>query len=151
MRQAEAFADAIAILGEHLRTGKTNASEAAALFNWLHGRAGPGFIDDVAGADSLITTLRRELASCASSILLAMAQSLDGPDLRRGVGASEFAAVLDLSDLGGIEDEVDADTVIGAYADSIATGDYSLSAHRIPPYRESIANYDKQQLASHSI
>ena len=60
-----------------------------------------------------------------------MAQSLDGPDLRRGVWASEFAAVLDLSDIGGIEDEVDADTVVTAYAHSIATGDYSLSAHRI--------------------
>ena len=129
--QAEAFADAVSILGEHLRAGKTNASEAAALLNWLHGRAGPGFIDDVAGADSLIATLRRELANCTSSILLAMAQSLDGPDLRRGVGASEFAAVLDLSDLGGIKDEVDADTVVTTYAHSIATGDYSLSAHRI--------------------
>ncbi len=129
--QAEAFADAVSILGEHLRAGKTNASEAAALLNWLHGRAGPGFIDDVAGADLLIVTLRRELANCNGSILLAMAQSLDGPELRRGVGASEFAAVLDLSDVGGIEDEVDADPVVTAYAHSIATGDYSLSAHRI--------------------
>lgn len=48
--QAEAFADAVAILGEHLRAGKTNASEAAALLNCLHRRAGPGFIDDVVGA-----------------------------------------------------------------------------------------------------
>ena len=56
--QAEAFTDAVAILGEHLRTGKTNASEAAALLKWLHGRAGPGFIDDIAGADSLIAALR---------------------------------------------------------------------------------------------
>ena len=129
--QAEAFTDAVAILGEHLRSGKTNASEAAALLNWLHRRAVLGFIDDFVGADSLIAALRRELAGCASSILLAMAQSLDGADLRRGVGASEFAAVLDLSELGGIEDEVDADTVVTAYAHSIATGDYSLSAHTI--------------------
>jgi hypothetical protein len=129
--QAEAFADAVSILGEHLRAGKTNASEAAALLNWLHRRAGPGFIDDGAGTDSLIATLRRELANCTSSILLAMAQSLDGPGLGRGVGSSEFAAVLDLSDLGDIEDEVDADTVVTAYAHSITAGDYSLSAHRI--------------------
>ncbi|MGO9895051.1 MAG: hypothetical protein ACLPX8_12655 [Bryobacteraceae bacterium] len=129
--QAEAFADAVAILGEHLRAGKTNASEAAALLNWLHGRAGPGFVDDVAGADSLIATLRRELANCTSSIPLAMAQSLEGPALRWGVGASEFAAVLDLADLGGIEDQMAADTVVTAYVQSIAIGDYSLSAHRI--------------------
>src|SRR5271165_488327 len=72
-----------------------------------------------------------ELASCTSSTLLATVQSLDGPDLRKGVGASEFAAVLDLSDLGGIEDDVDADIIVTAYAYSIATGNYSLSAHRI--------------------
>jgi hypothetical protein len=129
--QAEAFTDAVAILGEHLRAGRTNVSEAAALLNWLHRRAGPGFIDDVAGAGSLIAALRRELASCGSSTLLAMVQALDGPDLRRGVGTSDFAAVLDLSELGGIEDEVDADTIVNAYARSIATGDYSLSAQRI--------------------
>lgn len=129
--QAEAFVDAVSIFGEHLRIGKTNACEAAALLNWLHRRAGPMFIDGVAGADSLLATLRRELASCAGPILLAMTQSLDGPGLRRGVGASEFATVLDLSALGGIEGEVDASTVVTAYADSIATGGYGLSAHRI--------------------
>jgi len=131
MGKAEAFADAVAILGEHLRAGRTDASEVAALLNWLHRRAGPGFIDDVVGADSLIAALRRELASCAGSTLLAIAQSLEGPDLGRGVGTSEFASVLDLSVLGGIEDKVDADTIVTAYARSIARGDYSLSAHRI--------------------
>jgi hypothetical protein len=129
--QAEAFADAVAILGEHLRTGQTNANEAAALLNWLHARAGPGFVDDVVGADSLTAAFRRELAICGRSILLMMAQSFDGPNLRRGVGTSEFAAVLDLSDLGGIEDEVDADTIVTAYARAVATGDHSLSSQRI--------------------
>ena len=129
--QAEAFADAVSILGEHLRKGQANAGEAAALLSWLHGRAGPGFIDDVGSADSLVATLRREIAKCANPTVLAMVQSLDGLGLHSGVGASEFAAVLDLSDLGGIEDEVDANAVVTAYANSIATGDYSLSAHRI--------------------
>jgi hypothetical protein len=129
--KAEAFADAVAILGEHLRAERTKASEAAALLNWLHGRARPGFIDDVAGADSLISVLRRELANCTGSILLAMAQSLDGPNLRQGVGASEFVAALDLSDLGSIEDLMDADTIVGAYTDCLARGDYLLSAYRI--------------------
>lgn len=129
--QAEAFADAVSILGEHLRKGRTNASEAAALLNWLHDRAGPNFIDEVAGVDSLVATLRSEIASCDSPIVLSMVQSLDGPGLCSGVGASEFAAVLDLADLGGVEEEVDANNVVSAYADSIAKGDYSLSAHRI--------------------
>lgn len=129
--KTEVFADAVSILGEHLRTGKTNACEAAALFNWLHRLAGPGFIDDAVGAESLIEMLRREFASCASSILLEMAQSLDGQGLRSGVGTSEFAAVLDLSDIGGIENEVDADTIVASYTRSISAGDYVLSAHRI--------------------
>lgn len=129
--QAEAFADAVAILGEHLRAERTNVGEAAALLNWLHDRFRPGFIDDVAGADPLITVFRRELANCTSSILVAMAQALDGPGLRRGVGTSEFAAILDLVELGGIADQVDSDAIVGAYAESIAKGDYSLSAHRI--------------------
>jgi hypothetical protein len=129
--QAEAFTDATAILGEHLRAGRTSASEAAALLNWLHRRADRGFIDDVAGADLVMAAFRRELANCDSSILLAMVQSLDGTSLRQGVGMPEFAAVLDLSDLGGIEDQVDAGVVVDAYARSIAVGDYSLSAHRI--------------------
>ena len=129
--QAEAFTDATAILGEHLRADRTSASEAAALLNWLHRRADRGFINDVAGADLVMAAFRRELANCNSSILLAMVQSLDGPSLRQGVGTPEFAAVLDLSDLGGIEDQVDAGVVVDAYACSIAMGDYSLSAHRI--------------------
>jgi hypothetical protein len=129
--QADAFADAVAILAEHLRAGKTKTGEAAALLNWLHDRSGPDYIDDVIGADSLMAALRRELANCPSSTLLEMAASLDGPNLRRGLGAPEFATVLDLSDLGGIEDEVDADTVVAAYAQSITAGEYSLSAHRV--------------------
>ena len=129
--QVEAFADAVAILGEHLRSGQANPNEAAALLNWLHSRAGPGFIDDIGGADPLIEVLRRELADCANSTLLAMAQSLDGHNLRQGVGTSEFAAVLDLSDLGSIANEVDADVIVTAYAHSISNGDYSLSPHRI--------------------
>jgi hypothetical protein len=131
INQAEAFADAVAILADHLRASRTDAGEAAALLNWLHDRARPGFIDDVAGADSLITALRRELADCTTSTLLAMAQALDGPELHQGVGTSEFAAVLDLSALGGVEDGVDAEIIVGAYVSSIARGDYSLSAHRI--------------------
>jgi hypothetical protein len=127
----EVFTDAVAILGEYVRTGKTSAAEAGALLNWLHGQASRSFIDDVASADSLISTLRREFTNFPSSILLAMAQSLYGPELRLGLGASEFAAVIDLSDLGGIENEVDADTIVTAYAHSIAIGAYSLSAHRM--------------------
>lgn len=129
--QAEAFTDAVAILGEHLRAGRANPCEAAALLNWLHGRVGSGFIDDVGGADSLIEAFRREIACCPNSVMVAMVQSLDGPNLLQGVGTSEFAAVLDLSDLGNIVDEVNADTIVTAYANSISAGGYSLSAHRI--------------------
>lgn len=131
--QAEAFEDAVSILGEHLRMGKANGSDAAALLCWLHGRASPGYIDDVAATDALFVSLRGELAACESSTLLAMARSLDVSRVQRGIGAPEFAAMLDICDLGGIEDEVDGETIIGAYVRSIAAGDYSLSTHRIRP------------------
>jgi tetratricopeptide (TPR) repeat protein len=129
--QAEAFADAVSILGEHLRAGSTKADEAAALLNWLHYRSGPGFVDEISGADSLIAMLRRELASCPGDTLLAMVQSLDGPELRKGLDSSEFAAALDIASLGGIEDLVDAQAIVTAYRNTFASDPYSPSTHRI--------------------
>lgn len=129
--QAEAFTDAAAILAEHLGAGRISAAEAAALLNWFHERSGPGYLDDVAGADLQLSAVRREIATCPPSVLLEMVASLDGPDLRRGLGTSEFATFLDLTSLGGIEDAVDAETVVNAYSKSVAAGEYSLSAHRV--------------------
>jgi hypothetical protein len=129
--QAESFADAAAILGEYLQHGRAAPPEAAALLNWFHDRAGPAFIDDAAGNDVLLATRRRELAGVAKDTLRAMVESLGGPDLQRGLGVSEFAAVLDLVDLGSLAADVDPAVIVDAYAQSIRAGEYSLTAHRV--------------------
>lgn len=131
--QAEAFDDAVSILGEHLRLKTADASDAAALLRWFHERAGPGFIDDVAPSDTLYVALRRELASCDSSTLLEIANSVDVESLQRGLEEPDFATMLELCDMGGIEDQLDAEAIVVSYANSIAAGEYSLSTNRIGP------------------
>ncbi|WP_152224148.1 hypothetical protein [Pseudomonas sp. SCB32] len=129
--QADAFDDAVSILGEHLRAQKADVASVAALLQWFHSRAARGFVDDVAPADAPYVSLKRELAKCTGETLMAIAGSLDREAIQRGPGEPAFAAVLELCDLGGIEEQIDAEAIIGAYADAIAAGEYSLSAHRI--------------------
>jgi hypothetical protein len=128
--QGDAFADAASILGDYLRNGKASPAEVAALVNWFHERAGPGFIDDAAN-EAMLETLRRELIGAPKAMAHEMAASLDGPELRRGLGTSEYAAVLDLISLGGLADDPGHAGVVDAYVDSIRTDDFRLSAHRI--------------------
>ena len=127
--QVEAFADAVAILGEFLQDGRAAAAEAAALVTWFHDR-GPGYIDDAAD-EVMLDTLRRELAGAPKALLNAMVTSLDGPELRRGLGTSEFAAVLDLVSLGALAGEQDPTGIVEAYAQSIRRDDFRVKAHRI--------------------
>lgn len=129
--QSEAFTDAVAILGEHLRSDQADAREAAALLAWLHRRSGSDNVDELVGADTLTAALRRELASCPRAIVLAMAHSFDGQALDQGLGTPEFASVLDLADLGNLTDDLDADALISAYEHSLSTVSYTLSAHRV--------------------
>lgn len=129
--QADAFSDSVAILGEHLRRDSIPVDEPAALLTWLHSRAGPGFVDDVAGTDLLMASLRRELAICSAPVLLAMTMALRGPALDQGLGTPEFAAVLDLCDLGNLTDDVDPERVIAAYEGALQADHYNLSAHRV--------------------
>jgi hypothetical protein len=131
LAEADVFADAAAILGEYLRDERGAAAEAAALLNWFHDHAGPEFIDDAGGPEILRETLVREFAGVPKAALRAMAESLDGPALRHGLGASEFATVLELVDLGSLAGELEPATVVDAYAQSIRAGGYDLTAHRV--------------------
>jgi hypothetical protein len=125
--QAEAFTDAVAILAEQLHRGADHAGEAAALFAWLHSRAGEG----LDGSDVLLAILRNELANSPRSTLLAMAKSIQESALAQGVGGADFAAFLGLADLGDLANDLDAEAVIEAYQGSVSAGAYNLSAHRI--------------------
>lgn len=129
--RAEVFADAAAILGEHLAESKVPPAEIAALLCWLHRRAGPGFTDNaVDGHNGLLAILRGELAGAEHTKLRAIAEPLDGPGLQRGLGSAEFATVLDLIELGSATDALTI-SVVEAYVRSIRGGEYSLAAHRV--------------------
>jgi hypothetical protein len=129
--QADAFADAADILGEHLRERRAPPEEAAALLKWLHQSAGPEFADESTDHHRIVEILKRELSGSSSDLLLAMAISLKGPEFDKGIGSAEFSAFLDLVDLGGLFTEIDASAVIEAYASSIERSDYGLTAHRV--------------------
>lgn len=127
----DSFADATSIFSGHIIAGKSNISEAAELFVWLHSQAGTGFIDDLREEDVLLTSLANELSNCTKTTLLSMIQSINKEKLLKGIGTFEFSSALDICSLGGIEYDVDASLIITAYAESIKRGEYSLSAHRI--------------------
>jgi len=129
--KVEVFTDAVGILGTYLHDAKAEPTEVAALLNWFHNTAGPGFIGDVINNDVLLEILRRELACVEKSVLLEIAKSFYGPGLKRGLGTSEFAALLDLVDLGDLSADMEPATVIDAYAKSIQAGEYGLEAHRV--------------------
>lgn len=78
-----------------------------------------------------MASLRRELAICPAPVLLTMIESLQGPALDRGLGAPEFAAVLDLCDLGNLTDDVDPEGVIAAYEGALKADHCILSACRV--------------------
>ena len=129
--QSDAFADAVAMLGEHLRSDRADAGEAAALLAWLHRRSDYGNVDDLLDMDSLMAALRRELSHCPHSVLLAMAESFERSALDQGLGSSEFISILDLAELGKLSDDLDAEALISAYERSLASAKYTLSAHRV--------------------
>ena len=127
---AIAFADAASVMGWFLQQGSLPPAEAGALLKWIHRKQGRNHRKS-GRHKALLPVIRAELVGQSPETLRAMVAALTAAMPASGLGTPDFAAVLDLSDLGGIEDEVDADTVVTAYARSIATGDYSLSAHRI--------------------
>ncbi|WP_440465699.1 hypothetical protein ACKI1H_17085 [Pseudomonas sp. YH-1] len=129
--RAEAFDDAVSILGEHLRANSADVQDVATLLRWFHERAPRAFIDDAALGDSLYLAFKRELATCKSGVLIELAESLSHDEVQRGLGEPAFAAVLDLCVIGALDEQIDADAVVRGYAGSIASGSYSLETHRI--------------------
>jgi hypothetical protein len=126
--KTEAFADAVNLMGHFLQEGVLRPQEVAGLLRWLHAQGPTGFIDDHAGGEPLLRTLQDELAVQTSATLCAI---LTRYLPNAGLGAPEFAAALDVIDLGNLSSTVDPAPVVDAYLQSIAAGDYTLSAHRI--------------------
>lgn len=130
--RAEAFTDAVALLGHHLRQARTEPREATAFYVWADQQSGNGYVDDVASSAALLSILRRELGDCPSAVLLAMMQALDQQEVDRGLGGRQFACMLDLAELGDLAGDLDAEAILAAYAGSLVATDHRLpAAHRV--------------------
>lgn len=129
--KATAFADAIAIMGEFLQQGSVLPQEVAALWQWLHSNAQPGFVDDVTDRDFMLTALRGELLGLHEDKMVAMLNALTAASPGFALGSPAFATAIDVVETGQLEGVVDPVPLVEAYIRSIVTGHYTLSAHRL--------------------
>ncbi len=127
--KAWAFADAVAVMGWHLREGSLDPAEAAALFKWVYRTATPGFIDPE--KEPMLRTLRTEFLSQSSDILSAMVAALAVTMPETGLGTLEFAAVIDIIDIGKLAGHGDPEPLVVAYVRSVMAGHFGLAANRI--------------------
>jgi tetratricopeptide (TPR) repeat protein len=126
-----AFADAIDVLGHFLQQGSVRPAEAAGLLRWLHSHAEPGFIDDVAGKEVLLTTLHGELVGQSTDTLRSMLTALTASTTILALGTPAFAAAVDIIDTGRLAGDTDPIPLVDAYIKSVSAGQYTLSANRL--------------------
>ena len=129
--KATAFADAVSVLGHFLEQGTVDPEEAASLMNWFHKNAQMSFIGGLGNNESLLVVLRSELARQSPDVLRTMITSLSTATPKLGLGTSTFAAALDIVDIGQLAGDIDPEPLIEAYVQSVAAGDYTLSANRV--------------------
>lgn len=129
--KVSAFADAASVMAHFLKQELVNPAEVAALLEWLHSNP-PG---QAAGRDGRpeaeLATLRAELVSQSAKILGDIVAALTISMPTSGLGTSTFAAALDVIDTGGLAPTVDPSPIVEAYVNSLAEGNYDLTAHRI--------------------
>ena len=126
-----AFADAISVLGYFLEQGTVDPEEVASLMNWFHGHAQMSFIGGSGNNESLLAVLRSELARQSPDVLRTMIAVLSTATPRPGLGTATFAAALDIVDVGQLAGDIDPEPLVEAYVQSVAAGDYTLSANRV--------------------
>lgn len=129
--KAIAFADAASLMGWFLQQGSLPSAEAAALLKWVHKKAGPGFIDDQVGTGSMRSVICAELIGQSPETLRAMVSDLTATMPESGLGTPDFAAILDIIELGKLASKIDASRIINAYQFSLATLDYPFDTNRI--------------------
>jgi hypothetical protein len=126
-----AFADAVSILGEHVRAGTLPATEVAALLTEMHRRVRPGKDGGHADDEAMLVVLRAELSLQSKNTLLEVFDALLRQQDQLKLGHASFAAALDVLDIGQLGEDVSGETLISAYVASIQSDDYVLSAERI--------------------
>ena len=129
--KSEAFEDAVSILGEYLTDGRTPPEEAAALLKWLHRDVKSGFVEDRIDDEFPLAALRAELRRQPAEVFQGIAVALVGRGSVEGLGTPDFAALLDLVDLGNLANAIEPSPIVDSYIRSLDLGDYGLSAHRI--------------------
>jgi hypothetical protein len=129
--KAIAFADAASVMGWFLEQGSLPPAEVAALLKWVHSNAKPGFIADQERGEPMLSAMRGELVGQSPEILAAVIAALAAATPASGLGTPEFAAALDIIDIGKLADRVDPVPLIAAYTQSVAAGAYRLSANRV--------------------
>ncbi len=129
--KAMAFADAVSVLGDFLEQGSLHPAEAAALLGVLYKTAKPLFGDDLANDGSLVAFLRDEIAGQSAEVQQAIYAGLSAGVSQSGLGSAEFAAALDIVDAAGLTERVNPAPLVSAYRNSVASGEYTLSANRI--------------------
>jgi hypothetical protein len=129
--KAMAFADAVSVFGDFLEQGSFHPAGAAALLGVLYKTEKPLFGDEAADDGSLVGILRDEIAGQSVEVQQAIYVGLSAGVSRSGLGSAEFAAALDIVDAAGLTERVDPAPVVSAYINSVAAGEYSLSANRI--------------------
>ncbi len=131
--KAIAFADAVSVMGHFLKLGSVSPEDAASLLEWVHKSARPGFIGDPGNSESMLAILRSEFAGQSPETLRKMIVALTASMPKSGLGTSTFAAALDIVDAGKLAGDIDPTPLVTAYIQSVAAGDYSLSANRVSP------------------
>jgi hypothetical protein len=113
--KAIAFADAVSVMGNFLEQGSVDPKEAAALLDWFHKTARPGFIDDLANGELMLSALRSELARQSAETLRTMVAALCSSAAKLGLGTSTFAAALDIIDAGKLASDINPVPLVDAY------------------------------------
>ena len=89
------------------------------------------FGDEAADDGSIVGILRDEIAGQSAEVQQAIYAGLSTGVPQSGLGSAEFAAALDIVDAAGLTERVDPAPLVSAYINSVAAGEYSLSANRI--------------------
>lgn len=129
--KATAFADAASVMGWFLRQGSLSPAEVAALLKWLYAKAGLEFIENWAAAEPMLPVVRAELVGQSPETLLAIVAALVADMPASGLGTPEFAAAVDIINLGRLTGTVDAGPIIEAYLQSLDSCKYGLAANMI--------------------
>lgn len=129
--RVSAFADAASVMGHGLSQSTVPPEEAAALLAWLHSDRAVGATGGEESTAVLIGILRGELVGQSTDTLKGMATALMDSFPNGGIEAPEFAAALDLVEMGDLAKSVDPAPYVDVYLRSIGEGAYNLTAHRI--------------------